>query len=166
MRLMLSSSFTASPTSTGLRFQDIRALADAIGSPPRNWTPERLWQPTSNWTAVVFHGASSGRLLTDIVSLVRFAMHQEKELVPYADQVQERFQNWLAQQGTAGRKFTEEQSQWLVMIRDHVAQSLELDLDDFDLTPFVEHGGLGKGQQVVWEGAEGIVRELNEVLAA
>ena len=57
-------------------------------------------------------------------------MHQEKELVPYADQVQERFQNWLAQQTTSGRKFTDEQSQWLAMIRDHVAQSLELDLDD------------------------------------
>jgi type I restriction enzyme R subunit len=80
--------------------------------------------------------------------------------------VQERFQNWLAQQSTSGRKFTEEQSQWLVMIRDHVAQSLELDLDDFDLTPFVEHGGLGKASKLFGKELKGIVQELNEVLAA
>ena len=158
--------FYSQPHKHRLRYQDIRALADAIGSPPRNWTPERLWQAYEQLDRSRVHGASSGRLLTDIVSLVRFAMHQEKELVPYADQVQERFQNWLAQQSTSGRRFTEEQSQWLVMIRDHVAQSLELDLDDFDLTPFVEHGGLGKASKLFGKELKGIVRELNEVLAA
>ena len=35
------------------------------------------------------------------------------------------------------------------MIRDHVAQSVEIDVDDFNLTPFVEAGGLGKAVQVL-----------------
>ena len=30
------------------------------------------------------------------------------------------------------------------MIRDHVAASLEIEVDDFDYTPFAEEGGLGK----------------------
>ena len=158
--------FYSQPHKHRLRYDDIVALATAIGSPPRNWTADRLWQAYEQLDRSRVRGASSARLLTDIVSLVKFAMHQEKDLVPYADQVQERFENWKAQQATAGRKFTEEQSQWLVMIRDHVAQSLELDLDDFDLTPFVEHGGLGKASKLFGKQLKGIVRELNEVLAA
>jgi type I restriction enzyme R subunit len=158
--------FYSQPHKHRLRYDEIRALADAIGSPPRNWTPERLWMAYEQLDRSRVRGASSGRLLTDIVSLVRFALHKENELVPYADQVQQRFQNWMAQQTTAGRKFTDEQSQWLTMIRDHVAQSLELDLDDFDLTPFVEHGGLGKATKLFGKELKVIVRELNEALAA
>ena len=43
-------------------------------------------------------------MLTDIVSLVRFALHEEEELVPFADEVDQRFEGWLAMQETAGRK--------------------------------------------------------------
>jgi len=111
-------------------------------------------------------GASAERRLTDIVSLVRFALHQKDELVPYSDQVQERFANWMAQQESKGRVFTEAQRQWLEMIRDHVAQSLEIDMDDFNLTPFVEEGGLGKAVDVFGAELRPLIDELNEVLAA
>jgi type I restriction enzyme, R subunit len=59
---------------------------------------------------------SGGKLLTDIVSLVRFALQQEGELRPFRDEVEERFDRWLTQQEGSGRKFTEEQRQWLEMI--------------------------------------------------
>ena len=52
------------------------------------------------------------------------------------------------------------------MMRDHVAQSLEIDIDDFDLTPFVEHGGVGKAAQVFGKELRPLLAELNEVLAA
>jgi type I restriction enzyme R subunit len=77
-------------------------------------------------------GASAQRGLTDIVSLVRFALRQEDELVPFAEKVRARFENWMAQQENRGCVFTEEQRKWLEMIRDHVAQSLEIDMEDFD----------------------------------
>lgn len=111
-------------------------------------------------------GASSERLLTDIVSLIRFALRQQDELTPYAEQVHARFANWLAQQRTAGHAFTDEQLRWLGMMRDHVVQSLEVEMSDFDLTPFVEQGGLGRAAQVFGKELPKIVRELNEVLAA
>ncbi len=93
------------------------------------------------------------RLLTDIVSLVRFALHQDGELVPHADRVHERFQSWLAQQANTGRTFTDEQRHWLGMMRDHIATSLEIDMDSFDLTPFADEGGLGAGVEGVREGS-------------
>lgn len=33
-------------------------------------------------------------MLTDIVSLVRYALHQDDELVPFRDQVEERYAAW------------------------------------------------------------------------
>jgi EcoEI R protein C-terminal len=46
-------------------------------------------------------GASRQRILTDLVSLVRFAMQQDNELVPYPERVAANFKAWLAQQNSA-----------------------------------------------------------------
>jgi type I restriction enzyme, R subunit len=53
-------------------------------------------------------GASGKRLLTDIVSLVRFATHQDDELVPFGEHVRERFEQWMAQQGTVAERSPEQ----------------------------------------------------------
>jgi type I restriction enzyme R subunit len=111
-------------------------------------------------------GASGKRLLTDIVSLVRFALHRDQELVPHADRVRERFENWMAQQAKQGRRFTDAQVRWLTMMRDHIATSLEIDVEDFDEVPFVQEGGLGRATQVFGEDLGPLLRELNEALAA
>jgi type I restriction enzyme R subunit len=158
--------FYSQPYSRRLKYDDIRALANAIGAPPRSWTPDRLWQAYQQLDQSRVRGAGGDRLLTDIVSLIRYALHQEQELVPYGDKVKARFENWVAQQRTAGKKFNEEQMRWLGMMRDHVAGSLEIELNDFDLTPFVEEGGLGRAAGLFGKELAGIVRELNEVLAA
>jgi type I restriction enzyme R subunit len=111
-------------------------------------------------------GATGQRLLTDIVSLVRFALHQDGELVPHVERVRERFQHWLAQQESKGRTFSEEQKQWLGMMRDHIATSLEVDMDSFDLTPFAKEGGLARASKVFGKDLEAVVEELNKALAA
>lgn len=149
-----------------LRFDDIQNLANAIGSPPRSWTPERLWRAYSVLEQDRVRGASSKRLLTDVVSLVRFALHQDEELVPFPERVERKFRVWLQQQETAGRRFTESQRKWLEMMRDHIGTSLAVEMDDFSYTPFVGEGGLGKARQIFGEELGDVMRELNEVLAA
>ena len=134
--------------------------------PPRSWTPEVLWRAYETLDRDKVKGASAQRLLTDVVSLVRFALHQQDELVPYPDQVHRRFEAWLAQQRQRNRRFTDEQVRWLQMIRDHVATSLEITVEDFDLTPFTEHGGLGRAAQVFGTDLRPLLDELNEVLVA
>ena len=109
---------------------------------------------------------SSTRVLTDIISLVRFAIHQQSDLHPYQEDVNARFARWIAQQESAGKLFTPEQVQWLEAIRDHIATSIAIDMDDFDYAPFVQMGGLGKVYQVFGSGLQPLVNELNEVLAA
>jgi type I restriction enzyme, R subunit len=158
--------FYSVPHKKRLHFKDIQALANAISAPPRSWTAETLWRAYETLEKSKVRGASPQRLLTDIVSLVRFALHQDGELVPHADRVREKFQNWLVQQANKGRTFSDEQIQWLRMMRDHIATSLEIDMESLDLTPFTNEGGLARASKVFGKDLKVIVRELNEALAA
>ncbi len=64
------------------------------------------------------------------------------------------------------RKFTEEQMQWLRMIKDYVAASYHIEKDDFDLHPFNAQGGLGKMWKLFGTETDTIIAELNEALAS
>jgi type I restriction enzyme, R subunit len=153
------------PYAQRLRFQDIKALAEAIAAPPRNWTPDILWQAHQTLDRDKVRGSGT-RVLTDLVSLVRVAIGQEDELVPYAEQVNARFAAWLAQQEINGRAFTPEQRTWLEAIRDHIAASLRIEPDDFEYAPFAQRGGIGRVYQVFGPEFPQLLEELNEVLAA
>jgi type I restriction enzyme R subunit len=158
--------FYSQPYAERLHYKDIKALHERINAPPRNWTEKKLWEAYQLVETNKVHGASAERRLTDIVSLIRYALHKDDELVPFGDKVGERFENWLAQQDNAGRRFDEDQRQWLGMIRDHIATSLEMDVDAFEYTPFVEEGGLGRATQVFGKGLRTLLDELNGALAA
>ena len=139
----------AKPYGQRLRFEDIRALADAIQAPPRQWTPERLWQAYETLFASRVRGAPA-KVLTNLVSLVRFALEHDA-LVPFPDLVGERFEGWVAKQEQHGVRFTPEQRQWLDAIRDHIAANLEITTEDLDYAPFVQRGGLGAAHRVFGE---------------
>jgi type I restriction enzyme R subunit len=70
------------------------------------------------------------------------------------------------QQEKKGRRFTDEQRQWLEAIRDHIAASLAIQVDDFDYVPFAQRGGLDKANQVFGKDLSPLLNELNQVLAA
>ena len=87
-------------------------------------------------------------------------------LAPFADSVTERFHEWLMAKAKAGVKFTEEQISWLRLIRDHIATAISIEPEDLELSPFHQHGGLGKAHQLFGEQLPKLLDELNEVLAA
>jgi type I restriction enzyme R subunit len=62
--------------------------------------------------------------------------------------------------------FTEEQTEWLRMIRDHIATSMSIVPDDLDYTPFNSKGGLGKFYQLFGSNYENILNEINTALMA
>lgn len=155
----------ARPYRQRLTFKEVKELAQLIERPPYGWTPERLWHAYETLDKSKVRG-SGHRVLTDIVSLVRYALHQEGELRPFDVHVRERFARWLEQQETNGRKFNDEQRQWLELIRDHVGASLAIELDDFEYVPFAQHGGIGKAYQVFGPKLQPLLDELNEALAA
>lgn len=64
--------FYSVPHRDRLRYKDVKALAVAIKAPPRSWTAETLWQAYEMLQKDKVKGASGQRLLTDIVSLIRY----------------------------------------------------------------------------------------------
>lgn len=52
------------------------------------------------------------------------------------------------------------------MIRDHIISSFHMERDDLDMSPFDAQGGMGRMYQLFGERMDGVIGELNEVLAA
>jgi type I restriction enzyme R subunit len=104
--------------------------------------------------------------LTAIVSLLRKVCGMDAVLTSYDKTVDKNFQEWVFRKQAGAVKFNEEQMQWLRMIKDYVTNSFHIEKDDFDLNPFNAQGGLGKMWQLFGEETDGIIEELNEVLAA
>ncbi|MEZ5705863.1 MAG: type I restriction-modification enzyme R subunit C-terminal domain-containing protein [Burkholderiaceae bacterium] len=132
-------------------------------APPHLIDESALWQAYAALQKGKVKGSGQKRLLTDIVSLVRFAMQQDNELVPYPERVQANFKAWLAQHS---EPFTPEQQHWLEMIRDHIAANLGIELEDFDYAPFSQQGGLGRVNQLFGEQLPQVMDELNRELVA
>jgi type I restriction enzyme R subunit len=151
------------PYKERLTKDEVMKLAAAIQRPPVGCTYEAVWEAYAKLDRSKVHG-SGQRVWADIVSLVRFAMRRDGELRPFRDRVNERFAQWIGQQQSNGRHFTDEQRQWLEAIRDHIAASLAISTDDFDYVPFLQRGGLGKANQVFGKDLVPLLEELNSTL--
>ena len=149
-----------------LTYEQIRQLAESIEKPPYNLTPDLVWQAYEQLEKSKVKGAGPQKLLTNIISLIRFTIGETEVLEPFSDTVEQRFTEWLAQQGGLGKRFTAEQMEWLKLIKDHIATSLSIGMDDFEYAPFYEKGGAVKVYQLFGQQLNGILDELNERLAA
>jgi type I restriction enzyme R subunit len=96
---------------------------------------------------------------------VRFAIEESPILQPFTETVNERFLSWLSDQEKSGQHFTQEQKDWLEMIKEHIATSLQIEMGDLELAPFYERGGPVKANRLFGLRLGGILEELNEVLA-
>jgi type I restriction enzyme R subunit len=150
-----------------LTFEMIDELHDALSRPPLMLTTERLWSAYARVQTSQVKGANSKRQLTDLIALVRFAIGLDAELKPFSEQVDKRFQEWIfrhnAQRTTA---FSAEQTEWLRMIKDHIASSCSISRDDFDYAEFADKGGLQKVWTVFGKQLDELMTEMNEELVA
>ena len=149
-----------------ITYEAIKALAEKIQRPPYQLSPELLWQAYEQLEKSKVKGASPQKLLTNMVSLVRFAVGEYEVLEPFSDTVNRRFEEWLASQEKAGRKFSQEQKEWLVMIKNQIAASLSATTGDFEYTPFYEKGGPLKASQVFGKDLNRTLEELATVLTS
>jgi type I restriction enzyme R subunit len=156
--------FYNQPQRLGLRLRHVKELAEALKRPPLSASPERLWSAFQ----AVEPEAVRGRCgkLVDVIALVRHAVRPDAPIVPFTDTVDERFRRWLADQRAAGAEFTAEQLKWLTAIKDHIASSLSIEADDFDLGTFAQLGGLGQAHALFGDKLPAILEDLNTRLAA
>jgi len=153
------------PRSARVSFAELRELAERIHRPPYNWTPDLIWSAYAAIEADKVRHADR-HTVTDLVSLVRFALGTDDELVPYASKVEERYAGWLAQQAQAGAAFTERQRWWLDRIADVIATSAGVTPDDLDNAPFTERGGVDGAVRDLGSEAARYLEQLNAELTA
>ena len=146
-----------------LTYQQVRQLAQAIEQPPYGFTTAELWGAYERLDQSKVKGAGPDKLLTNIISLVRFAIGDAPTLEPYKETVDQRFQAWLSNQE---KEFSPEQMAWLEMIKDHIATSLRIEIDDFEDVPFQAKGGAFKVYELFGDSLDTILEALNEGLAA
>jgi type I restriction enzyme R subunit len=107
-------------------------------------------------------------LLTDLVSLVRYAIGARADLEPLTQDVNRRFELWLGREKRAGRDYSEEELSWLRLMRDWVAGNVEVTMEDLrNVSDFTARGGAARARQLF--GAERLpvlVDELTDTLVA
>ena len=147
-----------------LTLQMIQEVYDALQK--RNLSTERLWSAYSFTQKDKVKAKSPVSKLIDIVSLLRFELGIATELAPYSDTVNYNFMRWTMAKNAGNIHFTEEQMNWLRMVKDFIANSLAITTEDLDLAPFNRHGGLGKFYSLFGDGYEELLSEMNLPLTA
>lgn len=147
-----------------LTYTMIKEVLEKLQNDKPMLAPMNVWRA---YEALEQCNGSPRNELTAIVSLIRKVSGLDATLTAYDKTVDKNFQDWtFKKQAGNAPKFTEEQMQWLRMIKDYVTNSFHIEKEDFDLNPFNALGGLGKMWQLFGDKTEEIINELNEALAA
>ena len=135
------------------------ALEEALQQYSNGLSCEALWFAYQQRFPNRVRGNVEG--LTDLISLIRFAIGESVFLEPFSTTVKRNFEEWVT-----GKDFTPEQHGWLEMIRDHIATSLDIHIEDFEYTPFAELGNGAKVYQLFGDNLDNILKDLTEKLVS
>jgi type I restriction enzyme R subunit len=150
-----------------LTYAQLKELAARLSDPPLYLTTADVWQAYRRLEEAKVRGAPADRLLTEIVSLVRFTLGQIDLLEPISVQVERRFNLWIGRQKKAGIDYTSEQMDWLAMIRDHIAANAEIAAGDLMQNPaFADRGGVVRARALFGADLPKLLDELTEALVA
>ncbi len=142
-----------------LRENDLKALEKALLQHSNSLSRESLWLAYKRRSPENVRGDTEQR--TDLISLVRFAMGYNLFLEPFRATVNQNFEEWLG-----GKDFNSEQHEWLELIRDHIATSLDIRMEDFEYAPFAERGNGTRVYQLFGDNLNNILKDLTEELVS
>ena len=129
-------------------------------------TIDRLWDCYAIKRPEKVRSKSTMHQLADLIAIIRFEMGYGDNLQPFAETVNYNFLRWTLKRNAGAVHFSEEQMEWLRLVKDHIAVSLSIEPEDLDLNPFDRKGGLGRFYEVFGEQYEEILMEMNIELVA
>ncbi|MDD3245680.1 MAG: type I restriction-modification enzyme R subunit C-terminal domain-containing protein [Methanosarcina sp.] len=145
-------------------FTMITEVLDKLKLEKPYFAPFRVWQAYEQLEKV--NGNSPKKELTALVSLIRRITEIDSVLTSYDQTVNRNFQDWVFKKQAGTLKFNDDQMNWLRLIKDYVANSFHLEIDDLDYTPFDALGGRGRMYQLFGDEMNMVLSELNEALTA
>ncbi|MBX9943669.1 MAG: DEAD/DEAH box helicase family protein [Reyranella sp.] len=149
-----------------LTYAALADLRDALARPPWLLEPPQIWQAYRRLSSDRV-GGQPARVLTDIVSLVRFALGRTDTLQPFGSDVAGRFNLWIGREKRAGREYDAERMTWLTAIRDHIAYNAEATLGDLQNAPaFADRGGVVAARRLFGARLPEMLDDLGETLVA
>lgn len=159
LRIIYNESYKDRP----MAIEQLKALYEKLKA--RGITVERLWDCYAIKKPDKVKRGTIAQL-TDLISIIRFEMGYSDNLAPFADKVNYNFMQWTFKRNAGNIQFTEEQMEWLRLIKDHIAISLSILPEDLDLTPFDRKGGLLGFYDSFVDNYEEILNEMNTELVA
>ena len=160
LQIIYNQSYRSRP----LTLQMVEELYEALQKQPYRLSLEKLWAAYSSSKPERVYSKNVVNKLADIISLIRFQLAQATELRTFADDINLRFRDWMLAKNAGHGQFTDEQTEWLRMIRDHIATSMSITADDLEYTPFDTKGGLGKFHRFFGNDYANILNEMNYAL--
>lgn len=150
-----------------LTYAAIKELAQKLTDPPHYLTTADVWQAYKRLDAAKVKGAPVDQQLTEIVSLVRYALGQDTVLEPFVTKVEQRFNLWLGREKNAGRDYSAEQTEWLRLIANFIAANAEIGMRDFMEVPsLADKGGILKARELFGTDLDGVLDDLQGALVA
>lgn len=150
-----------------LTYAAIRELVQRLTDPPHYLTTANVWQAYKRLDAAAVRGAPVDEQLTEVVSLVRFALGQTEVLEPFDAVVEQRFNLWMGREKRAGRSYTPEQEDWLRAIASFIAANAEIAPRDFMEVPsLADRGGILQARKVLGPGLNDMLEDLQGALVA
>ena len=146
-----------------LTYTMIKEVLQKLVAAKPNLAPMYIWRCYEQLEKVT--GQPKNELIA-LVSLLRNVTGMDTTLNDFSKTVDKNFRDWILKKNAGQHnRFTEEQMQWLRMIKEYVATSYNIEKDDFDLNPFNAQGGLSKMWQLFGDNTDIIIEELNQALA-
>jgi type I restriction enzyme, R subunit len=145
-------------------YKMVKEVLDLIRQKKPKMAPLNVWNAWEQVGRV--NGQSPKNELIALVSLIRAASGIDEELTAYNAIVNRNFQEWVFGKQAGHLKFSEEQMEWLRMIKDHIATSVHFSREDLDYAPFDAKGGVGNMYRLFGDEMDSIIEEMNEELVA
>ena len=137
----------------------LKMLEEALQQHSNSLSRESLWFAYQRRFPNSVRGNVEQR--TDLISLVRYVIGENAFLEPFRQTVNRRFVEWLR-----GKPITGEQQMWLEMVRDHIATSLDIRMEDFGFAPFAERGNGARVSELFGDNLDEILKDLTKKLVS
>jgi type I restriction enzyme R subunit len=103
------------------------------------------------------------KLLTNLVQLVRFAIGADETLDDFGTVANQRFNLWMGRQFKKGINYSEDQKEWLELIKNYIIANVYIDSNDIQAA-MADKGGIFKAKQVFGHELEAVLEDLSLAL--